>query len=194
MGKRADTQEFLGDNLRNHFLIAMPGLRESMFAHSLTYICDHGPAGTMGLIVNRTMDLNLSEVFEQLELDYRDDVGRTPVLSGGPVSTERGFVLHPTSGHWQASMQICNDIALTSSRDIVSAIAEGNGPEAPLFILGYAGWGAGQLEEEIKENSWLTMPADFDILFRTPVEQRWSAAARHLGVDMNLMSSTAGHA
>lgn len=194
MGKLADTKEFSGDNLRNHFLIAMPGLRASMFAHSLTYICDHGPAGAMGLIVNRTLNLNLSEVFEQLEVDYREDIGRTPVLSGGPVSTERGFVLHPTGGQWQSSMQVCNDISLTSSRDIVSAIAEGRGPEAPLFILGYAGWGAGQLEEEIKENSWLTMPADFDILFRTPVEQRWSAAARHLGVDINLMPSTAGHA
>lgn len=165
-----------------------------MFANSLTYICDHGPAGTMGLIVNRTLDLNLSEVFEQLELDYREDVGRTPVLSGGPVSNERGFVLHPTGGQWQSSMQVCNDISLTSSRDIVSAIAEGKGPEAPLFILGYAGWGAGQLEEEIKENSWLTMPADYDVLFRTPLEQRWSAAARHLGVDINLMPTTAGHA
>lgn len=194
MGKRAELTEYSGGSLRNHFLIAMPGLRESMFAQSLTYVCDHGPNGTMGLVVNRTLDINLSEVFEQLELGYQKDIGHTPVLAGGPVSTERGFVLHPAGGQWQSSMQISNDISLTASRDIISAIAEGKGPESTLFILGYAGWGAGQIEEEIMENSWLTIPADFDILFHTPIEQRWAAAARNLGVDMNLMSTTAGHA
>lgn len=182
------------DSLRNHFLVAMPGLSDPLFANSLTYICDHSPEGAMGLVVNRAMELHLSDVFEQMSLSYNEEHGKAPILAGGPVNTQRGFVLHPTGSVWQSTIQITPEIALTASRDIIAALAEGQGPENALFVLGYSGWSAGQLEREIKENSWLTVPADTDILFRTPLEERWHAAAMRLGVDMNLMPTQAGHA
>jgi putative transcriptional regulator len=183
-----------GDSLRNHFLVAMPGLNDPLFANSITYICDHGPEGAMGLVVNRTMELHMSDVFEQMTLTYKEEQGQAPILAGGPVNIQRGFVLHPTGSIWQSTVQITADISLTSSRDIIAAMAAGHGPENALFILGYSGWSAGQLESEIKENSWLTVPADTNILFHTPLEQRWHAAALRLGVDMNLMPTQAGHA
>ena len=187
-------KDSVGDNLRNHILIAMPGMNDPMFVNSITYICDHSAEGAMGLVINRTLDIHLKDVFEQMELGYNEQTGRWPILAGGPVSKERGFVLHPTGGTWQSSLQITPEITLTASRDIIDALASGGGPENALFILGYAGWSAGQLEEEIKENSWLTVPADWDLLFNTPAEQRWSAAAQRLGIDMNLMPSVSGHA
>lgn len=183
-----------GDNLRNHFLVAMPGLSDPLFANSITYICDHSPEGAMGLVVNRAMELHLSDVFEQMSLEYKEEHGRGPILAGGPVNTQRGFILHPAGTTWQSTIQITPEISLTASRDIIAAIAGGQGPENALFILGYSGWSAGQLEREIKENSWLTVPADTGILFRTPLEQRWHAAAMRLGIDMNLMPTQAGHA
>lgn len=183
-----------GDNLRNHFLVAMPGLSDPLFSNSITYICDHSADGAMGLVVNRAMDLHLSDVFEQMSLHYKAEHGRAPILAGGPVNTQRGFVLHPAGSVWQSTIRITEGISLTASRDIITAIANGEGPENALFVLGYSGWSAGQLEREIKENSWLTVPADVDILFHTPLEQRWHAAARLLGVDMNLMPTQAGHA
>ncbi|MBC6906033.1 YqgE/AlgH family protein [Saccharophagus sp. K07] len=183
-----------GDNLSNHFLIAMPGLHDPLFANSITYICEHSPEGAMGLVVNRAMDLHMSDIFEQMSLSYDEKYGRAPILAGGPVHTQRGFILHPTGGIWQSTIQITPEISLTASKDIIAALATGQGPENALFVLGYSGWGAGQLEQEIKENSWLTVPADTDILFRTPLEQRWHAAALRLGIDMNLMSAQAGHA
>lgn len=172
----------------------MPGLNDPLFANSITFICDHSAEGAMGLVVNRAMELHMSDVFEQMVIPYREEHGRTPILAGGPVNPQRGFVLHPTGSLWQSTVQITPDIALTSSRDIIAAMAEGLGPENALFILGYSGWSAGQLEREIKENSWLNVPADADILFRTPLEQRWHAAAMRLGVDLNLMPTQAGHA
>lgn len=184
----------LGDNLRNHLLIAMPGMSDPMFVNSITYICDHSAEGAMGLVINRPLDIHLCDVFEQMELGYNECNGHWPIFAGGPVSTERGFVLHPTGGNWQSSLQVTPEIALTASRDIIDALAIGEGPQSALFILGYAGWSAGQLEEEIKEDSWITVPADPDLLFNTPVEQRWSAAAQRLGIDMNLMPTVGGHA
>ncbi len=183
-----------GDNLRNHFLVAMPGLSDPLFANSITYICDHSPEGAMGLVVNRALDLHLKDVFEQMSLGYAEENGTAPILAGGPVNTQRGFVLHPTGGVWQSTIQITAEISLTASRDIIAAIASGQGPKDALFVLGYSGWGAGQLERELKDNSWLTVPADADILFHTPLEQRWHAAAMRLGIDMNLMPIHAGHA
>lgn len=181
-------------SLRNHFLVAMPSLSDPYFANSLTYICDHSEDGAMGLVINKCMEAQLDEVFEQMALDYEPGVGRAPILAGGPVGPQRGFVLHPTCGTWESTIQVSPDIALTASRDIIKAIAEGQGPQNPQFILGHAGWSAGQLEQEIKDNSWLTVPATADILFNTPVEQRWLAATRCLGFDINLMSSSVGHA
>lgn len=184
-----------GDNLRNHLLIAMPSLSDPIFANSITYICDHSAEGAMGLVVNRAMELTLGEVFEQMSIDHVPSVGSQAILAGGPVSKERGFILHPTEhSEWQSTATISSEVSLTASRDIISAIAEGRGPAQAQFILGYAGWGPGQLEQEIKENSWLTAPADADILFNTPVEQRWHAAAARLGVDLHLLHSAPGHA
>lgn len=183
-----------GSSLSNHFLIAMPGLTDSPLANCITYICEHGPEGAMGLVVNRTLDICFQDVFEQMDLSYSPSMASNPVLAGGPVNKERGFILHPTCGEWQSTIQVSRDIAVTASRDIITAIAHGEGPHDAQFMLGYAGWGAGQLEQEIKGNSWLTVPADMDILFRTPVEQRWAASAKALGVDLNLMSTQTGHA
>lgn len=193
MAKLTDSN-ILGDDLRNHLLIAMPGMSDPMFVNSVTYICDHGADGAMGLVINRTLDLHLCDVFEQMDLGYSERTGGWPILAGGPVSTERGFILHPTGGQWQSSLQVTPEIVLTASRDIIDALSSGGGPEKALFVLGYSGWGAGQLEEEIKEDSWIVVPADPDILFNTPVEQRWSAAAQRLGIDMNLMPTVGGHA
>lgn len=187
-------RNILGDSLRNRLLIAMPGMNDPMFVNSITYICDHNADGAMGLVINRRLDIQLCDVFEQMELNYSGHNGHWPILAGGPVNKERGFILHPTGGKWQSSLQVTPDVALTASRDIIDALASGDGPQNALFILGYAGWSAGQLEEEIKEDSWITVPADSELLFHTPVEQRWNAAAQRLGIDMNLMPTVGGHA
>ena len=186
--------EPIGSSLRNHFLIAMPGLEDPQFSQSITYICDHNSEGAMGVMINRPMDIVLQDVFEQLNIDYKKVNSATPILSGGPVSTQRGFILHPSGRSWQSTLQISPDISLTASKDIISALAEGDGPEKAQIALGYSGWGAGQLETEIKENSWLTVPADAAILFDTPLEQRWSAAAKVLGIDLHLVSTQLGNA
>lgn len=193
MSKATDNNVIDG-NLRNHLLIALPGMSDPMFANSITYICDHSADGAMGLVINHTLDMHLSDVFEQMKLGCNERTGSWPILAGGPVSKERGFVLHPTGGSWQSSLQVAPEIALTASRDIIDALAEGSGPESGLFILGYAGWSAGQLEQEIKDGSWLTVVADTDLLFNTPIEQRWNAAGRRLGIDINLMPSAGGQA
>ncbi len=181
-------------SLRNQFLVAMPSLRDPNFTNTITYICDHSAEGAMGLIVNKPMDAQLSDVFEQMDVSFLANVGKTPILNGGPVGSQRGFVLHATEGDWESSVRVGPDISLTASRDIVKAIANGDGPTNPQFVLGHAGWSAGQLEQEIKENSWLTVPATSEILFSTPIDQRWAAASRCLGIDINLMSSSVGHA
>lgn len=190
------TPEAAGEfvSLRDHFLIAMPGLQDPIFSRSLTYICDHTAQGAMGIVVNQPMNLTLGDIFEQLELQDKAQQAGRAVLAGGPVNTERGFVLHRDSGAWESTMHIAPDVNLTASRDIVHAIANNTGPKSSLFALGYAGWSAGQLEEEISANSWLTIPADSSIIFDIPVEDRWAAAARQLGIDIHLMSATAGHA
>lgn len=179
---------------RGQFLIAMPSLRDPVFAQTITYVCEHTPAGAMGIIINHPLNLKLSELFHQLGLREDGKLSETAVLSGGPVQFERGFVLHTSEQQWETTLEITPEISLTASRDIIEAIAEDRGPEKALVALGYAGWGAGQLEAEIAANSWLTVPADNHIIFDTPVEQRWAAASRHLGIDLNLISSVAGHA
>lgn len=190
-----DLNAFELGSLRNQFLIAMPGMSDPRFAHSVTYICEHGADGAMGLIINQPMSLTLSDVYQQLELAEVDPSAQSQVLTGGPVSTERGFVLHSAAERqWQSTVEIDPRICLTASSDILKSLAQGKGPEHFLVTLGYAGWESGQLEQEIADNAWLTVPADPQILFHTPAEQRWSAAARHLGVDLNLISNTAGHA
>jgi putative transcriptional regulator len=181
-------------SLRDHFLIAMPGMHDASFAHTITYLCDHNEHGAMGLTLNHPMPLTLGDIFSQLELTDHVGLGAETVLAGGPVQVERGFVLHTGSGEWQSNLNIAPGISLTASRDILEALAEGRGPKEFLLALGYAGWEAGQLEEEIAANAWLTLPANRHILFQTPAELRWSAAAQHLGIDLNLISTIAGHA
>ncbi len=181
--------------LRNHFLIAMPSLNESIFSHTITYMCDHTEDGAMGLVINQSLDIDLSEVFQQLDCSNPESLHTTaPVLCGGPVQPDRGFILHTPDQSWDSTLTVSDEVSLTASRDIIEAIAQNLGPKKFLVGLGYAGWGAGQLEEEIANNSWLTIPADSTLLFDTPIEQRWSTLSQQLGVDLNLISSAAGHA
>ncbi len=184
-----------GDCLRDHFLLAMPVLSEGIFSHSVTYICEHGESGAMGIVINQPLDLSLGEIFEHLQIEPVAGALDTPVMAGGPVQLDHGFILHPDDGQkWEASLQVTPEITLTTSLDILRAIARGEGPREHLIALGYAGWAAGQLEQELAQNSWLTLPADSTIIFRTPIEQRLDAAAALLGIDMNLISGHVGHA
>ncbi|APX91514.1 hypothetical protein BWR19_00280 [Halomonas sp. 1513] len=182
-------------SLKHHFLLAMPHLEDANFAGSLSYLCDHDDNGTMGVIVNRPLDLTLDALFEQLDLGGDDSPHcDAPVYYGGPVHKDRGFILHRgTAAAWDSSIQVAEDIALTTSMDMLQALAAGRGPEQFLVCLGCAGWEAGQLEGELMENAWLTVEGSAQILFDTPPEQRLQAAAGSLGVDLNLMSREAGH-
>lgn len=183
------------DCLRDHFLLAMPGLTGGIFAHSITYICEHGESGAMGIIINHCLDLTVREIFEHLQINARRDFSDVPVMAGGPVQMDHGFVLHRNCDkQWEASLKVTPEITLTTSRDILRAIANDEGPGEHLIALGYAGWAAGQLEQELAENAWLTLPGDGDIIFSTPADQRLNTAAARLGVDMNLISGQAGHA
>lgn len=184
-----------GDCLRDHFLLAMPSLSQSLFSQSITYICEHGESGAMGIIINQPLDLSVAEIFEHLQIATARDFSAIPVLAGGPVQIDHGFVLHRNGAtSWDASLKVTPEITLTTSRDILRAIADDSGPPDHLIALGYAGWSAGQLEQELAANNWLTLPADSDIIFSTPVERRVDAAAALLGIDMNLISGSAGHA
>ena len=184
-----------GDCLRDHFLLAMPCLSEGIFSQSITYICEHGESGAMGIVINRPLDLSVSEIFEHLQIDSGRDFSDLPVMAGGPVQMDHGFVLHRYCDKtWEASLKVTPEITLTTSRDILRAIANDNGPQDHLIALGYAGWTAGQLEQELAENSWLTLPGSSDIIFSTPADERLGAAGALLGIDMNLISSQAGHA
>lgn len=179
----------------NQFLIAMPALADPNFFRTVTLICEHNADGALGIVINQPTAIRLGELLEHLEIATdREDIAARPVYSGGPVEMERGFVLHQPVGAWEASLQITDQLALTSSSDILRALAEGRGPERVLVALGYAGWGPGQLEQEMADNAWLTSPASLDILFDTPPEKRWHAAARQLGIDLDLLSDGAGHA
>jgi putative transcriptional regulator len=183
------------DCLRDHFLLAMPCLSEGIFSHSITYICEHGESGAMGIVINQPLDLSVDEIFEHLQITPRQDFSDMPVMAGGPVQIDHGFVLHrKCDTSWEASLKVTSEITLTTSRDILRAIANDDGPDDHLIALGYAGWAAGQLEQELAENSWLTLPANSDIIFSTPADQRLGAAAALLGIDMNLISGEAGHA
>lgn len=182
-------------NLRNHLLIAMPGMGDPNFEHSVSLLCQHDEFGAFGVVINRPMEMTVGELLEQLTIEVRNPhIAGQPALNGGPVQPEQGFVLHNGERCWESTLRICDDLALTSSRDILSDIAKGDGPQDFLLILGCAGWGPGQLEHEIKENAWLTCLATPEIVFNMPYAQRWQGAARTLGIDMNLLSASAGHA
>jgi putative transcriptional regulator len=179
----------------NQLLIALPGLSDPNFARSVTLICQHDTDGAMGIVVNRKSEYTLGDVFEQMHIEGGGEALRTrAVLAGGPVHPERGFVLHDGDGSWDSSLQIASGLHVTTSRDILEAMARGQGPARAAVALGCAGWGKGQLEYELGENSWLTVPADAAILFETPIEQRWQGAAGRIGVDMAHMADYSGHA
>jgi putative transcriptional regulator len=181
--------------LSNQFLIAMPGLEDPNFFHSVTYICEHNEEGALGLVINRPLQMQLGEILRHINLDHAEpEAQQIAIHLGGPVQQDRGFVLHEPLGDWDATLKVTDRIGITSSIDILEAIAQKRGPERSLIALGYAGWGAGQLEREMAENAWLSGPADPEILFSTPDEERWKAAAASLGIDLDLLSGEAGHA
>jgi putative transcriptional regulator len=182
-------------SLKNQLLIAMPALQDPNFARTVTYICEHGEHGAMGIVLNRPTDLRLADVLRHMQIEGGlGEAGEQMVYLGGPVEEERGFVLHTHTDPWDSTLAVNDDISITTSRDILEAMARGAGPERTLVALGYAGWGAGQLERELQDNAWLSGPTDKSILFELAPEQRWEAAARLLGVDVNLLSNDAGHA
>lgn len=182
-------------NLTNHFLIAMPQLEDPNFFHTVTYICEHSNDGAMGIVINRPMELHLADIFEQLKIPVSTEkIAEQPVYTGGPVQSDRGFVLHDSDSDWSSTLKVTTDISVTTSLDILEAIAAGKGPERNLVALGYASWGAGQLENEIAQNVWLSGPAENNIIFKRASKERWQAAADLLGIDLNLLSGDAGHA
>ena len=185
----------INHSLKGHFLLAMPCLEAGIFAKSITYLIEHGEEGAMGLIINRPLDLAVTEIFDQLEIKSSASLNSIPIMASGPVQMDHGFVLHRDKvSNWEACIEVSDEVLLTTSRDILFSIAEDQGPKETLIALGYAGWSPGQLEEELAKNSWLTMPADSDIIFSTPYDQRFSQAAAQIGVDMNLISAQVGHA
>ena len=181
--------------LTNQFLVAMPAMSDENFFQTVTFIWEHNAEGALGIIINRPLQMRLADVFEQLHMPMSAGVlGREPVLQGGPVQTDRGFVVHHIGGDWEHSRKVSSRLQVTTSPDILDAMARGAGPETALVALGYAGWAAGQLEIELTQNAWLTVPCDERILFDTPFEDRWHAAGRLLGVDVTRISPHVGHA
>jgi putative transcriptional regulator len=182
-------------NLTNHFLIAMPAMDDPYFSKTLIYIAEHNDQGALGLIVNRPIDMDLATLFEKIEVPLESpNVGRLPVYFGGPVQTDRGFVLHRPIGNWQSTLAVTPEVGLTSSRDVLQAVSKEGLPCEIMVTLGYSGWGAGQLEHELAQNAWLTVQADPRILFELPFEERLPSAMEILGVDFANLSESAGHA
>lgn len=182
-------------NLTGHFLIAMPGLADTRFSRTLTYVCEHNERGALGIIVNRPVEMKMAELFSQIGSALTSaERAEQPLYFGGPVEPERGFVLHQPVGHWQSTLALGGLLGLTTSRDILDAIGQGQGPDRLLVALGYAGWGAGQLEDELGQNAWLSVAADAGVIFDLPAEERLQAAMRLLGVDPANLSEDAGHA
>jgi putative transcriptional regulator len=182
-------------NLTHHFLIAMPAMADPNFAHTLTFVCEHNEDGALGIVVNRPIDMTLSALFEQISVPLADaGLHGAPVHFGGPVQLDRGFVLHRPLGNWQSTLAISDDMGLTTSKDVLEAVGRGEGPTDVFVSLGYAGWSAGQLEQELAQNAWLTVEADADLMFDLPAEQRLSAAMQLLGIDFSRLSEDVGHA
>ena len=185
----------LATDMTNQFLIAMPSLADPNFRRTVTLICEHNEEGALGIVINRPREMRLREVFDQLSLEGADEsLSDREVLDGGPVQPERGFVLHDGGGEWESTLRVAEGLSVTTSRDVLQAMASGEGPVHALVALGYAGWSAGQLEDEMRNNAWLSVPANRAILFDTPYDRRWADAARLLGVDLSLLSSDVGHA
>lgn len=183
-------------SLKSHFLIPMPNMVESSFASTLTIICEHNPEGALGIVVNQPSNLKLRDVFQQTGIDINctKNVLEHIVYAGGPVAIERGFILNSSEKKWDSYLEICNGIQLTTSQDILHSISKEQGPKYFLLALGYAGWGAGQLEHELSGNAWLNCQADPEILFHTPTHLRLNQAASNIGVNLSLISKQIGHA
>lgn len=191
-------------NLTNHFLIAMPGMEDSMFARSVVYVCEHSERGALGLIINKPGGIKLAELFEKVELPLaRKELGVQPVFHGGPLQTERGFVLHdpvlaeglaPDESVYASTLAVPGGLEMTTSKDVLEALSSGGGPRRVLVTLGYSSWGEGQLESEIVRNSWLTVDADANLVFDAPVEERYDLALRLLGLEAWMLAPDGGHA
>ena len=187
-------------NLTNQFLIAMPGMADETFAGAVVYLCEHSEKGALGLVINKPIDIKLKNLFEKVELSLtRDDLAEEPVYFGGPVQTERGFVLHErlsdASSPYSSTLAIPGGgLEMTTSKDVLEALSHGAGPKKILVTLGYSGWGAGQLEDELGRNGWLTVDAQPEVIFDTPIEQRYDRALSLLGIDPRMLSQEAGHA
>ncbi|HXF68148.1 MAG TPA: YqgE/AlgH family protein [Burkholderiales bacterium] len=182
-------------NLTHHFLIAMPNMVDPHFARTLTFICEHNEQGALGLVVNRPIEMNLHTLLEQVSIPPVGEAFKSvPVHFGGPVQVDRGFVLHSPLGQWQSTLAVSSEIGLTTSKDILQAVARGEGPGKMLVTLGYAGWAPGQLEQELAQNAWLTVRAKPEVIFDLPAEERLPAAMKLLGIDFAALSDQAGHA
>ncbi len=196
--------DFALTNLTNHFLIAMPGLQDEIFYRSVVFVCEHSERGALGLVINKPCEIDMTQLFEKVELPLqRPDLARAPVFFGGPVQTERGFVLHeatfskadqPKDPVYASTMVIPGGLEMTTSKDVLEALSTGAGPRKVLVSLGYAAWGEGQLESELSENSWLTVAANMDLIFEVPVAQRYDQALKLLGLEAWMLSPDAGHA
>lgn len=184
-------------NLSSQLLLAMPNKVSGELANTVIYLCEHSEHGALGLVINRPTDITIGNLLQRLELKLSLEIGPlsdTPVYFGGPVQTDRGFVLHKPQRQYSSSIPLGDDVALTTSRDVLQDVADGNAPDQILITLGYAGWGAGQLEAEISQNAWLTVSSNWDILFNTPAEQRYDVALSQLGLDTSRLTGDAGHA
>jgi putative transcriptional regulator len=183
------------NSLANSLLVAMPSLADGNFTQSVTLVCEHSDKGALGIVLNKPLDMKLGDVLAQMKLDPQQaDIGERPVLRGGPVHTDRGFVLHRPGGEWDSTHKISDFVQVTTSRDILAAIARGEGPRDAFVALGYAGWEPGQLEREILDNAWLAVPMNEQLVYEVPFEQRWQAAWQLLGVHSSRVSLVAGHA
>jgi putative transcriptional regulator len=187
-----------GLNLANHFLIAMPSMEDPIFGGTVVYVCEHNDKGVLGVVINKPTDMTMDVLFERIDLKLSEglntSVSSAPIMFGGPVQDDRGFVLHTPSGRYSSSLSVTDDVAFTTSIDVLEAVANGDGPQRMLVSIGYAGWSPGQLEEEISRNGWLTVGADAHVLFDLPAEERYNAAIKLLGIDPLMLATEAGHA
>ncbi len=181
-------------NLTNQLLIAMPAMDDPNFSKTVALICDHNPQGALGLIINKPLPMKMGEIFEQLDIELISPLSERHVLRGGPMQTDRGFVVHRGGGQWDSTLKVSDSLHVTTSRDILAAMARGEGPQEGMVALGYAGWDGGQLESEIRANVWLNVQADVGLIFDTPFEARWHAAARLLGIELSRISPISGNA
>lgn len=185
-------------NLADHFLIAMPSMQDPIFGGAVVYVCEHNDKGVLGVVINKPTDMTMDVLFERIDLTVADSVQQQvasePIMFGGPVQDDRGFVLHTPGARYSSSLAVTDAVSFTTSIDVLEAVAAGDGPQRLLVSIGYAGWSPGQLEEEISRNGWLTVGADARVMFDLPIEQRYTAAIKLLGIDPMMLASEAGHA